>query len=178
MPDTIVRVLACMECKTVEELSDFEGPFQHDEELAVAVSRHRYPSGDPHKGQLFRIQEQHWHLRGARQEIVQKIREQLEGGDGVETGLGSATYAMVDNFKDDAMKCFAAHHRNPACNDYKSEEKRLVPDTAQERRELGLAPVGTYDSEDRSMTRYLCEYCPVHSLVQQHARKKAGMYDK
>jgi hypothetical protein len=170
-----VRVLACMNCKTVEELPDFKGPPELDEVLAAAAYKHR-SAGIPHTGQLFRVPEVDWGLREKRDEIRKQIAARMEPG--AETGLGSEAYAMVDNFKSDAMDCFERHMRNANCNDYKSDAKRLVPNTAAERKELGLAPARHYDREGGQITKYLCEYCPVHSMVQQAQRKKAGLYDK
>lgn len=171
-----VRVLACAVCETVEEIPPYDGPPEQDETLTYAVQKHKFDSGTPHIGQLFRVAEKDWNVISKRDQILKQIKARLDPD--AETGLGSEAYAMVDNFKADAMECFNQHFRNPACNDYKTEHKRLVPATANERRELGLSPVAQYDREGGGVTRYLCEYCPVHSLVEQAARKKAGLYDK
>lgn len=172
--DTLIRVLACMDCGTVEPLRDFVGRPDDDQELIAAIAKHE-SAGIRHTGQLFRdIKESDWGLRERRDEIIKQIQLQLHGG---ETGLPSSAYTMVETFKDDAMTCFAQHNRNPGCPDYKSPAKRLVPDTASERREMGMDTPNSYDRHEGVPTIYLCNYCPVHSLVQQAARKKAGLYN-
>lgn len=168
---TQLRLLICHQCKTVEEFPDFDGPPDRDEVLAFHAAKHR-SAGVPHKGNLVKIDEEHWSREEVREQTLKQIQEALSGG---ETGLGSPAYNLLNTLREDAMTCFRQHQRNPACSDYKSPEKRLVPDTVAERKELGLDPV--YDSTNRRLTRYLCEYCPVHSLVQQAARKRAGLYD-
>src|SRR6476469_6884162 len=122
-----------MNCKTVEELPDFKGHPEDDQILIAATARHE-SAGVRHTGQLFRIDEATWGLRETREQVIKQIQESLDPN--AETGLGSATYAMVDNFKADAMACWEKHLRNPACSDYKSDSKRLVPDTAAERKEM------------------------------------------
>ena len=167
-----IRLLICGECKTIEEVSDFDGPPERDEELAARVAKHR-TAGVPHgNAGLARVSAVVWNSPRARDEIREKISASF--GSSGQTGFGAETYALMDNLREDAMECFGRHLRNPNCPDYKSDSKRLVPDTKAERKELGLSP--KYDDNPR-LTRYLCEYCPVHSLVQQAARKKAGLYE-
>lgn len=170
-----VRILACMNCKTVQPMPDFDGPAEYDEILAAAVALHE-SAGVRHTGQLFRVEEEKWDNHSLRESIIKQIQSRLDPSS--TTGLDSAAYAMASNFKDDAMECWGRHLRTPACPDYKTEAKRLVPDTAAERKELGLSPAREYDRENRSITKHLCDYCPVHSMVQQHLREKAGLYAK
>ena len=153
-------------------MPDYDGPADRDQVLAALVSRHQ-SAGIPHTGQLFNVDEDKWNNATIRDDITKRIVEQLDPDS--TTGFGSSTYALMHTLRDDAMACWKAHRRVPDCPDYKSDSKRLVPGTAAERKELGLDP--TYDSQDRSLTRYLCEHCPVHSLVQQAKRKQAGLYN-
>ena len=160
---TDIRLLACQQCKTIEELPDFEGPAEHDHLLNHSVQRH-VTNGTPHIGQLFRVTEKDWANEDAKNEIAKRIAAKLEGG---ETGLGSPFYDLKNTYQADALACFKAHLRNPACSDYRSDSKRLTPGTAAERKAAGLP-------EYRSpQDRYLCDFCPVQSLVEQAARKKA-----
>lgn len=75
------------------------------------------------------------------------------------TGLGQEFYDTKQNFQWDAMACFRKHHRNPDCNDYMTDKKLLSPGTEKLRKSEKL-PKPVY-------TRYLCEYCPVHSKVRE-----------
>ncbi len=174
MSEPQIRLLICFEDKTIEPLADYEGNPDHDVELAALIARHE-TAGIRHHGNVVKVPEAEWGLREKREQILEQINKGLNGG---ETGLGSDAYQMVDTFKHDAMECFGKHNRNPACPDYKSESKRLIPNTAAERKELGLVAARDYDREGGQKTIYLCDYCPVHSLVQQAARKKAGLYNK
>src|SRR3954467_14749997 len=131
-----MRLLICYECKSKEPLADFGGRPEDDVELDYLIHQPRHNrAGIRHNGTVVVIPDSEWNDPSLRQEIERQIDAGLSGG---ETGLGSSAYAMVDTFKDDAMTCFNQHLRNPACPDYKSESKRLVPDTAEERKELGL----------------------------------------
>lgn len=160
-----IRLLACKDCKTIEEIPDYEGPSDHDHLLSSLVRKHQ-TNEHPHIGQLFKIDAEDWKDENHKKEIAKRIAAQLDGG---ETGLGSPFYDLKNTFQADALACYNAHLRNPACSDYKSDSKRLTPGTAEERRAEGLP-------EYRSaQDRYLCEFCPVHSLVQAAARRKAGL---
>lgn len=157
MADTQIRLLACKQCKTIEELPDYEGRPDNDHLLAYALKRHR-TNDVAHIGALFKVPEKDWDNDKAKKSITLQVAAKLEGG---ETGLGSDFYNLKNNFQEDAIACFERHLRNPACSDYKSDSKRLTPDTAAERKEAGLS---AYRS---AKDRYLCEFCPVQSLVEQ-----------
>jgi len=162
-----IRLLRCDDCLTVEPLPDYEGPPEQDEVLAHLIeTRHTERSGLTHKGLTYLVEKRFWDSPCAREAIVARIRE-ASG----HTGLDPEFYTTRDTFTEDALACWAAHHRNPACNEYKSDRKKLTPATQQERKELGM---GKFRS---SLSRYLCEFCPVHSLVVEAARRKAGLYN-
>jgi hypothetical protein len=161
-----IRLLACSVCKTIEELPDFDGPPEQDHLLKRLIEKHG-PEENRHVGQMFRVEQDQWQSESVKYEIAKRITAKLGGG---ETGLGSAYYDLKNTFAADAMSCFQAHQRNPACGDYKSDSKRLTPGTAAARREAGLPEYRTEHDH------YLCEHCPVHSLVEQAARAKAGLY--
>lgn len=162
MADKQIRLLACKQCKTIEEIPDFAGNPRDDHLLTYALERHK-TNDTPHIGALFKVPEKDWDNTEAQRTIANQIGAKLDGG---ETGLGSAFYDLKNNFQADAMACWKAHNRNPACSDYKSASKRLTPDTKAERKEAGL-------SEYRSAKdRYLCEFCPVQSLVEQAFNEK------
>ncbi len=160
-PDTDgpeVRLLVCSKCKTIEVLDDYTGPPERAEDLDVVLNTTLEKHKDgveriPHIGQIFRVRQSSWVLM---------------------LTAPAAYDAIMDNFKADALKCWEQHMRTPACSDYKSDAKQIVPDTAQDRKEAG---VGKFDRHNPSSKRYLCEYCPVHSLVQQAQRDRAGLYE-
>ena len=166
MPENI-RLLACKDCKTIEELPDFDGKPDDDYLLQHLTSRH-ITNEQPHIGQLFDIDKDKWNDQEMQRQVVDQIADRFTGG---ETGLGKEFYDIKNTYTADAFHCWKQHQRNPDCSDYKSDAKRLTPGTAKERREVGLP-------EYRSnKDRYLCEFCPVHSLVVTAARKRAGQYD-
>lgn len=169
MPEEL-RLLACSVCKTIEELPDYQGRPEGDHLLKRLLENHG-PENDRHIGQLFRMPKDTWNKlsNDGKREIAQKIGSQLTNGG--ETGLGAEFYDVKNTFVDDAHKCFNRHNRNPDCNDYKTDSKRLTPNTQAERKEAGLPAYSHADD------RYLCEYCPVHSLVMTAKRKRAGLYD-
>ncbi|MDX3260749.1 hypothetical protein PV336_16130 [Streptomyces sp. MI02-2A] len=161
-----VRLLQCLDCKTLEELPDYQGDPRGDHLLEVMVQGHKFPSGTEHRGHLHRVEKKHWDSPTTRATIEAQIREKSG-----HTGLDPNFYAAKNTFQEDAMSCWKAHQRNPGCSDYKTASKQLTPGTAAERKAAGLPK---YRS---AQDRFLCEFCPVHSLVVQAARKKAGLYN-
>jgi hypothetical protein len=167
------RLLICMNCRTIEELSDIDGPPDRDEVLAYLLAKHE-TAGVRHTGQLADVNTDDWDKPEVREQIIAQIQEKFQGKE--PEGLGAETYALMNTLREDAMTCWTRDHaRNPNCSDYKSDAKRLAPGTSKERKELGLDP--RYDNANPATTRYLCEYCPVHSLVVEAARKKSGAYN-
>jgi len=149
-----VRLLLCNSCKTTEELPDYQGDPRQDDLLRILTDRHKYPDGNKHFGQLLRVDKKHWDNKSTRRAIENQIRESAG-----HTGLDTEFYDTKNTFQEDAMTCWKTkHNSNPACGDYKSEKMRLLPGTARERRDLGLAP--------STIKTYLCDFCPVKSMVQ------------
>ena len=177
-----VRLLACGKCKTIEVLDDYDGPQSlaetYDVVLNLAVERHQDGvERIPHApAALLRLKKAEWDNPNVQEQVRERVLASFNGGG--ETGLGAEAYAIRDNFRADAMECFGKHLRNPACPDYRSDTKRLVPNTNAERRDAGMARASEYDRHNPALTKYLCDYCPVQSMVMQAKRKKAGMYDK
>lgn len=164
MSDSHYRLLVCLVCKTTEQLPDYEGPTAADDTLNYVTSHHKFPSGDPHQGHLMRVEAKHWDSPSTRRAIENQIRESAG-----HTGFDTEFYATKDTLSEDAHKCFNAHNRNPGCNDWRSPKKRLSAGTDKERKKLGLPPMAS--------KTYLCDFCPVRSMVQQAAFAKAGLYD-
>lgn len=153
-----IRLLVCKDCKTIEPLPDYSGDPAHDVLLDYLVQPHR-TNGVEHIGMLARVETSDWNDPRIQREISGRLVTEFGG----ETGLGSDFYNTRDTFREDAMSCWRQHQRNPDCSDYKSDAKRLTPDTAAARKEAGMPAYHTKDD------RYLCEFCPVHSLVEQKA---------
>lgn len=172
-----IRLLACKNCQSIEVLDDYTGPLEmaerYDVILNLALEKHKDGvERRPHIGALVKVPKASWESPEAQEQIRREVIARFDPG--YETGLGSEAYALRDNFRADAMKCWEQHMRTPNCSDYKDSSKLLVPDTASERKEAGLT---RFDKSNPHTQRFLCEYCPVHSLVQQAARKRAGLYD-
>lgn len=156
------RLLICRDCKTIEPLADYTGEPEHDVMLDYLAGKHR-TNGVEHIGVLARVETADWNDARKQQGIAKELATALSDG---ETGLGSEFYNTRDTFLDDAMSCFRQHQRNPDCSDYKSDAKRIMPATAQDRKSEGM---GSY----RGATRWLCEHCPVHSMVTTKAYNDA-----
>lgn len=163
-----IRLLFCMKCKSLEELPDFEGPADQDHLLQILSEKHT-TTDIPHQGQLMRVPVSLWSVPSIRAEITKRIHE---NGNPLGAGLGEAFYTSKATFSEDAMTCWKKHLRpKGGCPDYGSESKLLLPDTAKERKALGLAPV-----EHTGAKNYLCQFCPVHTHMVTKAREKAGAY--
>lgn len=158
-----VRIFICQDCKQFIPIR-YDGPllpFDKDFLLQKTLENHLHHAVEFN---TFFMPMESWDKH--QDEAVRVLKEALAGG---ETGFGSEFYHVAETFKDDAMTCWTQHLRNPACSDYCSDSKRIEPDTAAERKEAGL---GKYRSN-----QFLCFHCPVHQLVLQAKRKKAGLYN-
>jgi hypothetical protein len=166
-----LRIFYCWNCKTIDELPDFQGRPEDDDLLAILVERHQ-SAGVPHGCTPFRIGVKTWSNTKIREAIIKKIKSETNGGlDDLDPGY----YATRSMFYEDAMKCYSLHNRpHDSCFDYKDEKKRLVPQTDALRKEVGL----TTSAKSNATKVYLCDFCPVKSVVMTKARKAAGMYNE
>lgn len=153
-----IRLLLCLECKSLEPLPDYKGDPHNDWDLKYVIEKHAYPSGEKHKGNLIDVPKQFWDDPNHRASIQKQIQEGLVGG-----GLPSEFYDIKDTLNEDALACFQRHNRNPGCPDFRSNEKRLSAGTDKQRKDLGLAPLRS--------NRFLCDHCPVMSVVVSHANR-------
>ena len=168
-----VRILFCDECHTVDEIPDFDGPPEYDMLLQYRVADHQFDSGRMHPLQLGRVGQATWSKRAAREQIMQKFAiEQGHVPPGQGAGLGATFYALKANFMQDAMVCWKQHLRTTDCDDYRSDAKLLLADTKAERKEAGLDT-----SVAARPKHWLCDYCPVQSIVDQRKRAADGLYD-
>lgn len=165
-----MRVLWCLVCDTLEELPLFDGDPENDHLLEILVQRHHFPSGEPHKGHLFRVPQLQWENESIRKRII----EQMKGGGskGIDE-FDAKFYSSKATFKEDAMACFKKHLRpDNGCPDYKTEKMMLLPDTKAERRDAGLPD----PKKAPGPKNYLCDFCPVSSTVMQKMRELRGDY--
>lgn len=163
-----IRLLYCSVCKSVEELPPFEGRPENDVLLELSVSRHE-TNGVRHTGHLFDIALKLWSSERVRKEIIKQIKGGSKGLD----ELDPTYYESKSTFSEDAMKCFGLHLRpKGACPDWRSERKRLVPDTREERKDLGLSPV----KSGTGPKVYLCQFCPVAVYYSTKEREQKGLY--
>jgi hypothetical protein len=160
-----IRLLVCRNCRSAEELPDWDGRPEDDVLLQITVERHQRPT--PHVGLLFKFPVKYW----ARPDVKQQILKQIsEGSSGLDV-FGTKFYDTKSTFQEDAMKCYALHNRPTGqCPDYKSDRKMLKPDTAKERKEAGM------DKESKGPKIYLCDFCPVKSFNMKKHNEQKGMY--
>lgn len=160
-----VRILVCHTDGAVYELPWYSGPPEHDDTLNYRLAGH-----ENHIGNLFTVRASDWNKQSYRDAIIKEIATKV-GAPGSGAGMGSEFYDLKSNFQQDAITCWKGFNRttDPGHCDYRKDNKRLYPDTKADRKEAGMP-------KERPNT-FLCDFCPVHSLVQQQQRKKAGLYD-
>ena len=160
-----VRLMVCRTCKSIDELPPYSGPPEGDVLLQMTIERH----GEEHVGLLINVGAIHWHSKTMRAAIIEQIQQ---GSSGLDV-FGTAFYDTKMQFAEDAMTCFAAHNRPVGqCPEFRSEKKRLLPKTAQERKEAGLEN----PTESNATRIYLCDFCPVRVYNERKSREEKGMY--
>ena len=168
----VIRLLMCLVCKSLEELPDYEGPSNQDYLLEISLEKHKFDSGDPHVGKLFKLPVKAWADPKQKEAILEQFKQ---GGS---RGLDELTdeknfYETKMTFAQDAMQCWQKHNKpTNNCEDYESPAKRLLPDTAKERGELGLPKPEHLEGPKV----YTCHFCPYHGQVVQRRRQIMGMY--
>lgn len=162
-----IRLLYCSVCKSLEELPPFEGRPENDVLLQLSAERHE-TNGVRHTGHLFDVALKLWSSERVRKEIIKQIKGGSKGLDEIDPTY----YDSKSTFAEDALKCFALHLRpKGSCPDWRSERKRLVPDTREDRNDLGLAPV----KADTGPKVFLCDFCPVKSFYIQKQHDAKGL---
>lgn len=168
--DSKIRLLFCHTCQIIQPIPDFHGPAEYDEALHSRVAEHQYPGSRPTRGHhmdLGRVAEKSWQDPEKRRSILVRLKDEI--GVGNAAGLGIENYAHRDNFMEDAMRCWRIkHNRTSDCDDYMTDKMTLLANSVEERKDLGLDP------KQRAQLR-LCQFCPVHSVVQQKKNKKRGL---
>lgn len=169
----VLRLMLCLECNTIDELPPHDGPPETDVLLELAAEKHEYPSGERHKGKLFILPVQTWADQSQRKAILDQLK--VGGSRGLdELDPEGQYYETKMQFHEDAMKCYEYHLRpsDPGCADYESEEKRLLPKSHKERKELGLPD----PANSGAPKVYLCHFCPFHTVATTKKRMIRGMY--
>jgi hypothetical protein len=147
-------------------------PWNYDEWLNRLIKDHQGPNHPKTTDvvHIGRVESSDWNDTTKRQGVLDKLPEEV-GMPGSGAGLGQTYYNTRNNFTADAFKCWKVeHNRTMNCEDYKSDKKRLLPNTGADRKELGLDPKGRPNT-------FLCEFCPYHSVVMQRQRKDKFKYD-
>ena len=166
-----IRLLYCYNCKTIEELPDFDGHPDDDVLLQVLIEKHE-SAGIPHTGFLSKIGVKLYSRPEVRKQVIENLRNRVGGGL---ADIDPDYYTTKATFGEDAMKCFNLHLRPvEGCYDWKIESKRLIPKGTDDiRKELGL------DSAAKSASTkvYLCDFCPAKAYVVEQNRKKMGLYE-
>lgn len=166
----MMRVLLCTDCNSIDELPPHAGAPENDVVLERLIADlHTHPVMGAHRGLMFTVPVKHWANETARKAIIKQMREGLSGGlDEIDPDF----YASRDNFRDDAMACWAQHLRPKGqCPDYMSESKKILPPTREERKELDLAA-----PKDSGVSISQCSWCPVHVYNITKRRSELGMY--
>ena len=166
-----IRLLYCYNCKTIEELPDFEGRPEDDTLLEILVEKHQ-SAGIPHTGFLSKIGVKIWSVESYRKEIIKNLRNRVGGGL---ADIDPDYYTTKATFFEDAMTCFNLHLRpTEGCPDWKSEKKRLIPKGTDElRKEVGMEKA----AKSTGTKVYLCDFCPAKTFVVEKNRKKLGLYE-
>ena len=165
-----IRLLHCKVCDSIEELPLFDGAPENDHLLQILVDRHVFPSGEPHVGRLYRLPQASWENYEARKQIIEQIKG---GGSAGLDEFDPEFYATRNTFQEDALKCYNAHLRpTDGCPDYETPSKRLLPNTKEDRKEVGLVD----PSKAPGPKTYLCQFCPIHSVVMAKKRALRGDY--
>ena len=159
-----VRLLFCHDCQSVDQLPDYDGPVDHDYTLAHRVAQHQFPNGEAHHGIMGRAEDTPTAISAA----IDQMASMVKPGEG--SGLGQPMYDLRDNYKAESMSCWKKHNRTSDCGDYRSDKMRLWADTKADRKAEGLAT-----NRDERPNAWLCDFCVVHSLVQQKQAQARGL---
>lgn len=167
-----IRLLFCETCGSCEELPNFTGHPDNDTALEYLIAdRHTYPSGTPHVGgHLADVSKAEWDNPKYRNGIIKQMNDSVKAGEGA--GLGDTFYETKNTFQEGAGQCWKQHNRTSDCGDYRAPSKELVPDTKDLRKEAGLST----RKSDRPKI-FLCDFCPVQSVIDQRKNHAAGIYD-
>lgn len=168
-----MRLLKCMKCRSIEEVPDYDGPeggentAEYDLTMKFFTDQHVSKNCKRDDFVIYKFPTRFWVIPKVKESIEQQLKEGAQGLD----VFGTNYYTTKENFSADAMQCWIKeHNQTQDCADYKSDKKLLKAGTDKERMALGL-------ELNKGPKVYLCDYCPVKSLVQRKAFKKKGLYE-
>ena len=170
--EPMMRLLKCMKCRTIEEVPGYEGPeggkgtAEFDQILKFFTDQHVNGKCTREDLVMYDLPVRFWIIPKVKESIEQQLKDGAQGLD----VFGTNYYTTKENFSADAMNCWIKEHgQTKDCSDYKTDKKRLKAGTDKERLDLGL--------EVKAGPKvYLCDYCPVKSIIQEKAFKQKGLY--
>lgn len=164
-----IRLVVCTTCSSVEEIPDYEGPWQNDTWLNEKLKGHMLPSGEKTHGEVHvvGIDGNIW-MTNKNDALAWLSNELTPPGQGL--GLGQTLYDAKDNYSADAMRCWRIdHQRTTNCGDYRSDKKRILPDTAAERKAEGITT--------KRPNIFLCDFCPYQQIINQRRDSEEFKYN-
>ena len=155
-----MRLLQCMDCRTVDELPDYNGRPEDDVLLQYVIdTKHPKLGGiEDHKGALHYVETKAYEANKA------KILEEMWAKT---TGFKPEYYQARSTFQEDAYTCWNRDHNRPHfCSDFQTEKKRIKNPTKE-----------GWKSQDPKMKIFLCDFCPVKANVQSAENLKNKSFD-
>lgn len=155
-----LRLLACRECKSIEEIPDYEGNPRNDVLLQDTLSRHM-TEWSTHEVALIKVPVKWWQDKTIQPQLIKQISQ---GGSKGLDELDAEYYASKATYADQAMECFNRHQRpKEGCIDWHEHDKRIGNPTTE--------------GWKTGPKVYVCDFCPVSSWVRTQKLKQAGAYD-
>lgn len=173
-----LRLLICDVCNSVQPIPwcGTEGDCSHStcmDPLNTRIAEHKHFEGDT--GQFARlagIEKAVWENPEYQRAFLNDLAV-ITGKAGDGQGLGAPLYEAMANYEEQAHDCWARkHNRTTDCGDYKSAKMKLTPDTKALRKDLGL----TVKDKFIPGSTYLCDYCPMKSIMQTKVYSKQYDY--
>lgn len=155
-----MRLLQCLDCLTVDELPDYDGPPDYDSLLQYVIDeKHKKLGGvEDHRGILLRVEDEDW--KKHKDEILKEMWAKT-------TGFEPEFYASRSTFGEDAGKCWSEKHNRPTfCADFKSEKMRIQNPTKE-----------GWNSKNPKDMVFLCDFCVVRSNVMSIENSKNKAFD-
>ena len=170
--EPMMRVLKCIRCRSIEEVPGYEGPEGGENTAEYDLTMKFFTDQHVSKGckrddlVQYTLPVRFWMIPKVKEGIIEQLKEGSKGLD----VFGTNYYETKENLSADAMNCWMREHNQPQdCLDYKSDKKQLKAGTDKERIALGLPVL------NNGPKVYLCDYCPVKSIVQKKAFRKKGL---
>ena len=152
-----VRLLACRDCKSIEELPDYEGNPRNDVLLEDTVSRHM-TEWSTHEVALIKVPVKWWNDKNIQPQLIKQISQ---GGSMGLDELQENYYGTRDTYREDALACYNRHDRpKEGCIDWHDHSKRIGNPTSE-----------GWKTGPRV---FACDFCPVSAWVSKKKQEQAG----